>query len=172
VVQIAFVHPFVQLGDLLLEEFLINIFQAAQRNVVGSQELVELIHVSHVLIFLESNVNDSRRDAFPNSIKELGFSDDYSELRVEVNAVGNLPGCFVLRSPENFSPKQNDCSFSVFFSPFIKDFLFVLLVKGSCKVDVLESNGFESRSHQLIGLLLELFDWALNSAHYRSSPSN
>jgi hypothetical protein len=55
---------------------LLDKLQATKCQIVTSQQLVELIDMSHVVLFLQSDVDDGLWDWFSYSFQELGFSDD------------------------------------------------------------------------------------------------
>lgn len=58
----------VQLLDLLLEKFLLDVVEILKDTVVLSQKLVQSINVVSILLFLESNVDDGWRDLSSNSV--------------------------------------------------------------------------------------------------------
>ena len=83
----SLVHPSVKLGDLLIKQALFNWLQIAEGLVVTSQKLVKLVNMSHVVFFLESDVDNSLGDFLANTIKKLRFTDNNFQLWGKVNVV-------------------------------------------------------------------------------------
>ena len=67
----TFVHLDVKLANVLVEELLLYAAQVAQGRVVRTKQLIEAIDMHHVVLLLESNVDDGVRDVLANSVKEL-----------------------------------------------------------------------------------------------------
>ena len=82
--------------------------------------------MSHVVLLLESNVDDSLRYLLAYSIQEFGFSDDNLKLWGKVNLVGGVLSLWVNVSLQDVVLQKLNGSVSVVLVPFIEDFLFVL----------------------------------------------
>lgn len=95
----SLIHPSVQLVDLFAQEFFLNWHELAESAVVASEQLVELVNVSHVVLLLKGNVGDSLWDCLTDSVQEFGFSDDNLKLWSKVNIICvYLVNCFLLQN--------------------------------------------------------------------------
>lgn len=170
VVFSSLVHPPVQLVDLLSKELLGDWHELAESAVVASEQLVELINVSHVVLLLEGDVGDSLWDGLTNSVEELGFSDDDLELWGEVNKVSVNSSDGLLLQDEFL--KELNSLVGVLLFPVLVDLGLVSLVKKLSELDVLLGNSLTSLRQKLFWLGLKLVDWSLNSSHDTSGPGN
>jgi hypothetical protein len=124
----------------------------------------------HVISLLKSNVDDSWRDHFTNTIQELGFTNGYSQFRSEVYLI-DWCRAFLLFLQDVFF-KILESSSRVVRSPFVVNFLLILFVKILDKLNILSGYSHEGNWVKLIRFLLELVNRSLDSAHEGSCPSN
>jgi hypothetical protein len=81
VVVSSLVHPAVKLRDLLLQQHLLDGLQIAESLVVTTEKLVQFVHMAHVILLLEGNIDNCLRDFLADAIEEFGFSNDNLEVR-------------------------------------------------------------------------------------------
>jgi len=127
VVVMALVHPLVQLVNLFLQKLFLHWFQVAESRVVTSEQLVEFVHVSHIVLFLEGDVDDSLRNLFANSVKELCLSNNDFKQGVKLDRINHIITDFL--SVKDVLLKQVDGFFGVLLPPVVKDNLLVALIK-------------------------------------------
>jgi len=125
--------------------------------------LVKFVNVLHIVFFLKSNVDDGLWNVLSDSLKELGFTNNNLELWIELNSVDVVAISWIL--VENVKLQKLNGFIGVLFSPFVKDDLFIFLIKFFGKLDVVKSNIFKGGCHQLVSLGFELFDWFADSTH-------
>ena len=172
VVLNTLVHMSLELFDISLHELLLNCLQIVNSRVVGSKQLIKLVHMSHVVFLLKSNVDDSLWNWLSYSIQELGLTDDNFQLWGKIYSIeGDIVHSVHLFLENKFVEELN-CFVSVLVLPFGEDILFIVLIQVFSEGNILVSNFGELLAHELVTLALELFDWSLYSSHNRSSPSN
>lgn len=175
VVGDTLVHMLVKLFNINFQKLLLDWLQVGHGRLVSSQELVQFVDVNHVVLFLKSNVDDCLRNGLADSIEELGFSDDDSELTGKVHLVGLVLILDLWGSRKNVSILSSeilDGLVSVLSLPGLKDLLFIIFVELLGKSDILVGNILKNVGHELVGLVSELADGTLDSSHDRSGPGN
>lgn len=79
--------------------------------------------MAHVIFFLKSDVDDRVRDFLTDTVEELGFSDNYLELGVEVDLIFPVvPSTFL---DEDWLFEHSDGCACVFTLPVMEEFVFV-----------------------------------------------
>ena len=168
----SLVHMSLELFDISLHELLLNWLQIVKSRVVASKQLIKLVHMSHVVFLLKSNVDDSLWNWLSDSIQKLGLTDDNFQLWGKIYSIkGDIVHSVHLFLENKFVEELN-CFVSVLVLPFGEDILFIVLIQVFSEGNILVSNFGELLAHELVTLALELFDWSLYSSHNRSSPSN
>lgn len=172
VVVATLVHPTVQLADLLVQELLLNGLQVAQSSVVPAEELRELIDMAHVVLVLESDIDNGLRDVLSDAVEELGLTDDDLELWGEVYSISCLSSSFLYGLGEDVLLQQADGGVSILLVPLAENLVLIVSIKLLGKGDILESDFFADIVLEEAFLGLELIDWSLYAAHDRASPCN
>lgn len=112
----SLVHPLVELLDLLFKEFLLYWLEMAKGKVIASEKLVELVNILHVVLLLQSNVDDCLWNVLTNPLQELGFTDDDLELWIKLYNVCGVSIC-TLHWLENTVLQELNSFVCVFTSP-------------------------------------------------------
>lgn len=124
-----------------------------------------------IVFLLERDVDNGIRNRFAYSVKELGFSNNHFELRVEVHFVAGAVAAFFFAKDAVF--KHFKHLTAVIVLPFFVDSILVLLCEGLRKLDVVLgrfSAGFVLGQDFRFGF--ELVNWGLDPSNDASSPCN
>lgn len=76
----SLIHVLVKLLDIVSQQPSLNWSKIAYRLLISSKELIEFVHITHVVLLLQSNIDDCLRDRLANSAQELGLANGDSKL--------------------------------------------------------------------------------------------
>jgi len=85
--------------------------------------------MSHVIFLLKSDIDDSLRNWFTDSIKELGFSDNDLQFWCKVHSVDAVVVNLVDFLLQNEFVEKLDSLISILVFPFVENLLLVVLIK-------------------------------------------
>jgi len=157
VVEGALVHAVVQRAYLLLEQLLLNGAHLEHCVIVGTEQLIEPVDVSHVVLLLQRDIDNRIGDFLADAVQELSFADDYLEPGVKVDL--KSPIVPFTNGNQDVFGQVLGCSLHVLSLPLLKHLEFVVFCEQFGGLDVV-SRGLlpKTLTDQDVRLGLELVD--------------
>jgi len=164
-------HLEVQLTEHGQQELLLYRLESLESGVIVAQQLVKLVNVAHVIVLLESDVDDGRGDVLADAVEELGLADDHLQLGVEVHLEPG--GAISLAAAEDVAREHGDRLLRVVVLPLRELLSLVLLGKLLRDTDVVLSSLLTSRDLcQDFGLARELVNGRLDPGDDAAGPGD
>jgi hypothetical protein len=166
----SLIHVLVKFLDIVTQKPSLDWSKIAYRLLVASKELVEFVHVTHIVLLLKSNIDYCLRNGFADSAQEFGFANGDPQLWRKVDFINVV--LFTLLLAQDVLLQVLDGLVGVLIAPLVEDLFFVLFIEFLGEFDVHGCHILELVGVELFGLGLEFADRSFDPSHNGTSPGN